>query len=160
MLTTFHLRKIILMPPFPNAPFACWKKGRAIREMVRIVKPGGYVGLHDVCWKDNTPERFKQRLVEFEGERPETIEGWKELFAKAGLDDVRTVDKSHMMSAWTKSLKKKLGVIAWVRAFFSIIHLWGIRSVGRILQSEKIFASECMGYGLVVRRKPAASRHQ
>ena len=38
------------------------EKGRAIREMVRIVKPGGYVGLHDVCWKDNTPERFKQRL--------------------------------------------------------------------------------------------------
>ena len=130
------------------------EKGRAIREMVRIVKPGGYVGLHDVCWKDNTPERFKQRLAEFEGERPETLEGWKELFAKAGLDDSRAVDKSHIMSAWTKNLKKKLGVIGWIKVLFAIIPLWGIRSVDRILQSEKIFESEYMGYAVVVGRKP------
>ena len=45
-------------------------KERAIAEMVRVTKPGGYVGIHDICWKDATPEKLKIKLEEIEGERP------------------------------------------------------------------------------------------
>ena len=51
------------------------EKERAISEMVRVAKPGGYVGIHDICWKEDTPEHMKQKLAEIEGERPETLEG-------------------------------------------------------------------------------------
>jgi len=34
-------------------------KERAIAEMVRVTKPGGYVGIHDICWQDDTPEKMK-----------------------------------------------------------------------------------------------------
>ena len=39
-------------------------KDRAIREMVRVARPGGYVGIHDLCWKEGTSEHLKQRLAE------------------------------------------------------------------------------------------------
>jgi ubiquinone/menaquinone biosynthesis C-methylase UbiE len=59
-------------------------KERAISEMVRVARSGGFVGIHDVCWKDDTPEHVKQELAELEGERPETLDGWKRLFEQAG----------------------------------------------------------------------------
>jgi ubiquinone/menaquinone biosynthesis C-methylase UbiE len=132
------------------------EKGRAVREMTRVVKPGGYVGLHDICWKDNTPESLKQRLAEIEGERPETLDGWKTLFEEAGLDDLRAADKSHLISAWTKSTKKELGITGWIKVVFEIIHLWGIKGLRRILESEEILESEYTGYGIIVGRKPPA----
>lgn len=55
-------------------------KERAIREMVRVTRPGGYVGIHDICWKESIPDDVKHKLGELEGERPETLKGWKELF--------------------------------------------------------------------------------
>lgn len=30
-------------------------KERAISEMVKVAKSGGYVGIHDICWKEDTP---------------------------------------------------------------------------------------------------------
>ena len=30
-------------------------KEKAIREMVRVVRPNGYVGFHDICWRSDTP---------------------------------------------------------------------------------------------------------
>ena len=38
-------------------------KERAIREMVRVVKPGGYVGIHDICWQPDTPSKMKKRRM-------------------------------------------------------------------------------------------------
>jgi hypothetical protein len=39
--------------------------------MGRVAKPGGYVGIHDLCWKEGPSEYLKRRLAELEGERPE-----------------------------------------------------------------------------------------
>ena len=56
------------------------EKERVLREMARVTKPGGYVGIHDLYWQNDAPEHLKHRLVEIEGEKPETLAGWKELF--------------------------------------------------------------------------------
>ena len=64
--------------PFVDAAFDCavsecsvclMDKEQALAEMARVVKPGGYVGIHDVCWQPHTPDRIKDRLAEIEGER-------------------------------------------------------------------------------------------
>ncbi len=129
----------------------------AIGEMVRVVKPAGYVGIHDVCWRTDTPDPMKQRLAEIEGERPETLNGWGRLFEEAGLVDVKTVDKSSLIPTWTKDLKRELRFGKRIKLVFGIIRMWGLRGLKIILESEQIFRSPHTGYGIIVGQKP--SRH-
>jgi len=129
------------------------EKERAISEMVRVAKPGGYVGIHDVCWKDDTPEQMKQKLAEIEGERPETLDGWKRLFEQAGLKDVVTIDKSYLIPDWEKSIRKELGLVGELKIFIKVFKKWGISGFKSVRASEQIFKSPHVGYGIIVGRK-------
>lgn len=149
--------------PFTDAAFDCvisecsvclMDKERALAEMARVVKSGGYVGIHDVCWQPHTPERIKNRLAEIEGESPEMLAGWKSLFERAGLLDVTTVDKSSVLSAWIKNTRKEVGLAGQLKLFINVIRKWGLRGLKDILESEWIFAGKHMGYGIIVGRKP------
>ena len=82
------------------------EKKRVIGEMVRVIRPVGCVGLHDLCWKEEAPDRLQRTLAEIEGERPETLEGWRRLFADAGLVRIKAVDKSDVLSGWTQASRK------------------------------------------------------
>ncbi len=132
-------------------------KERAIREMVRVVKPGGYVGIHDICWQPDTPSKMKKRLAETEEESPETLEGWKLLFEKAGLVEIETVDKSFLIPTWIKDSKKKLGFKGQLKLWLKIVRRWGIRGLRNIWSSERIFQSQYTGYGIIVGRKPSTN---
>jgi len=131
-------------------------KERAISEMARVVKPNGYVGIHDICWKQDTPEQMRKRLAEIEGERPETLEGWKALFEKAGLVDVKTVDRSSLILTWMKGIRKKLGFSGQLKIFLKIVRIWGIRGLRKVWESDRIFQSKHIGYGIIVGRKPSS----
>ncbi|USS40646.1 class I SAM-dependent methyltransferase [Thermococcus aggregans] len=112
--TTFILADAHKLP-FPDNTFdvvisectlCLLNKEVALREMVRVVKPNGRVGIHDVAWKENTPKELKLKLKEIEGEEPETIEGWKRLFEKVGLVDIVVVDKSHLIPEWMREIEE------------------------------------------------------
>ena len=75
-------------------------KEMVIAEMIRVATPGGFIGIHDICWKEDTPNDLKVRLKEIENESPETLEGWKKLFSESGLENCSATDKSHLMPAW------------------------------------------------------------
>jgi SAM-dependent methyltransferase len=146
-------------PPFPDAAFdvaicectlCLLDKEQVLREMVRVVGPGGYVGMHDACWRENTPDDLKRTLAEIEGERPETLEGWRRLFAQAGLAEIRAVDKSSLIPRWMKESREQLGRIGQLVLAWKIIRRWGIRGLRRILRSQRVFSSEQLGYGIVV----------
>lgn len=126
----------------------------AISEMVRVVKPGGYVGIHDICWKDDVPLDIRQSLDDIEGEKPETIEGWKDLFKRAGLIDIEAVDKSYLIPKWIINIKNELGVKGRFKIILRILRTWGINGFFRIRKSEKIFQSKYIGYGIIIGRKP------
>jgi len=128
-------------------------KERAIGEMVRVAKTGGYVGIHDICWNEGTPAHLKDSLAELEGERPETLAGWKNIFEKAGLKDVIILDKSYLITGWRNDIMKKIGIIKQIRIFVRIIKKWGLRGFNTIMESEKIFQSQYTGYGVIVGRK-------
>ncbi len=128
-------------------------KERAIREMVRVAKAGGYVGIHDVCWKGDVPEEMKIRLAEIEGEKPETLEGWKILFENAGLADVIAIDRSSLIHEWIEELKKQIGILGQVKIFLKAISKWGFESYRIIREVEKIYQSPYIGYGIIVGRK-------
>lgn len=130
-------------------------KPRAIAEMVRVVKPGGFVGIHDLCWQAGTPERLKVQLATLEGEKPETLEGWQQLFKQAGLIDVETVDKSTLIPLWSRSIRRKLGIAGQLRIFFRLFRHRGLHGLLNIWRSERIFSNRHTGYGIIVGRKPA-----
>ena len=129
------------------------KKERVLGEMVRVVRPGGCVGMHDLCWKEEAPDRLKRTLTEIEGERPETLAGCQRLFADANLVQVRAVDKSEVMSRWMRDSRRQLGLVGQLSLLLQIIRRWGIRGVRRVLQSERVFSSGLLGYGIVVGNK-------
>lgn len=128
-------------------------KQRAIGEMVRVVKRGGYVGISDLCWKESASPRLKSKLVAIENERPETLMGWAQLFEKGGLQEVHTKDLSDALATMTRDMRKQLGVRGEFRILLRIIKRWGLRPLGRIMASERLFRNENLGYGIIVGRK-------
>ena len=149
--------------PFPNDTFdavisectvCLLNKKKVIREMLRVVKPGGYVGIHDICWKEDTSERFKKRLAEIEGERPETLDGWKALFEDAGFVDIKGVDKSELIPLWVKEEMRELGIMGGIKIVSKVFKNWGLAGLRDVLESERIFQSKHTGYAIIVGRKP------
>lgn len=150
--------------PFPDNTFdvvisectlCLLNKEVALKEMVRVVKPNGCVGIHDVAWRGNAPEKLKLKLKEIEGEEPETPGGWRRLFEKAGLIDVVVVDKSHLIPEWMKEMRKEIGFWREVKIFLKILRKEGLKGLKNAWESMKIFESPYTGYVIVVGRKPA-----
>ena len=148
--------------PFPDAsfdvvicecPLCLLDKEQVLGEMVRVVMPGGRVGMHDLCWQADAPEELQQTLAEIEGERPETLQGWQRLFGQAGLTQIGAVDKSSLIPHWMKESKKQLGLIGQLRLAWRIFRRWGICGLWRVLRTERIFSSQQLGYGIVVGTK-------
>jgi ubiquinone/menaquinone biosynthesis C-methylase UbiE len=128
-------------------------KQRAIGEMVRVVRRGGYVGISDLYWKEGASDRLKAKLVELENERPETLTGWAQLFEDGDLQEVQTKDMSDAIATMTRDMRKQLGVRGKFRILLRIIRRWGICPLGTIIATERLFRSENLGYAIIVGRK-------
>jgi SAM-dependent methyltransferase len=129
-------------------------KQKVLGEMARVVKPGGRIGMHDLCWKEGAPDSLRRTLAEIEGERPETLEGWRECFRRAGLTDVVAEDKSDLIPAWMKESQRQLGLIGRAVVALKVMRRWGVGGLWRILRSERVFSSRHMGYCIVVGTRP------
>ena len=148
--------------PFPDDSFdvaisectlCLLEKARVIEEMARVVRPGGRVGMHDLYWEVGAPERLKRTLVEIEGERPETLEGWAALFRAAGLAEIITIDKKELISRWMRSEREQLGWSGQLALALKAVRRWGFGGLWTILKSERVFSSAHLGYCLVVGMK-------
>ncbi len=129
-------------------------KPRVLREMARVVRAGGYVGMHDLCWKEGASGQQKNTLAEIEGEIPETLDGWRRLFEGAGLVRVTAADLSDVKSVWMRESRTQLGLTGQLRMFLKIIRRWGVRGAWMVLRSQRVFSSDLLGYVLVVGTKP------
>lgn len=129
-------------------------KPAALGEMKRLVRSGGKVGMHDLCWREDVPERVRGALARIEGERPETLDGWQRLFRDAGLVEVEAVDKYDVKSQWMKDSRRALGLVGQVGLGVGVIRRWGLRGLWRVLRSQQVFSSRFLGYGIVVGTKP------
>ncbi len=121
---------------------------KALSEMVRVLKSGGTLGIADIYWKENTLEDLKQKLFELEGERTETLEGWKKLFENANLSEITTIEKPTLMSEWMKQTKKELGISGQLKIFWKALRRWGITGLIHLKKTEDIFQDEHLGYAL------------
>jgi SAM-dependent methyltransferase len=131
-------------------------KERALGEMVRVARPGGCVGMHDICWREGAPRSTRARLAEIEGERPETLAGWRALFESVGLTEVQALDRSDVIPAWMKEMRRRIGLLGQARLALRILQRWGPVGLLRIGRSQRILSGRHMGYGLLIGRKPRA----
>ena len=62
-------------------------KARAIRECVRVTKPGGYVGLNEGCWTRQPSPEMVERVKDAIGPYLSPLETWQTLWEASGLQD-------------------------------------------------------------------------
>ena len=115
----------------------------AIRELVRVTKPGGFVVLLQLVWKAPVDEVRKGVLSEHLGARPLMVVEWKRLLRESGVHDVHAEDWSDEETAFRPtvvkpfpdfaelfSLPERIGILrrAWRR--------WGWRGVSSVIARE------------------------
>jgi SAM-dependent methyltransferase len=116
----------------------------AVRELVRVTKPGGFVVLVQLVWKAPVDEERRRVLSEHLGARPLMLVEWKRLLSEAGVIELHTEDWSDAQTSFRGgavkpfpdfaelfTLPEKVGVLrrAWGR--------WGWRGVRAVLTRER-----------------------
>lgn len=134
-------------------------KPQAIRECVRVTRPGGYVGLNETFWLDDAPPeitRQAQTMVGVGTDIP-TISGWRALWAESGLQE--QVVKPCQLDPGAE-IKSRIRWIGWrwiLKAWGRALWMYMTNPAGRQLLKEMFDAPlavmEQMGYGLFVGKR-------
>ncbi len=135
-------------------------KPKAISEYVRVIKPGGYLGLNEVSWLKMPPEELAAYLYRVMGAKFLTCNGWKELLESSGLrETVALAYKTNAISQWTSEVRQfELAdfIKAWYRYFYMFIKNPAARKFTKEALSfpRSIFSLfQYFGYGLYAGKK-------
>jgi arsenite methyltransferase len=85
-------------------------KARAIRECVRVTKPGGCVGLNESLWIEQPPPELATRVKDAIGPFVQTSETWQALWRASGLQE--RVAKVCQVDARTE-VRSRIRWIGW-----------------------------------------------
>jgi ubiquinone/menaquinone biosynthesis C-methylase UbiE len=133
-------------------------KHRAIRECIRITKPGGYVGLNESFWTKEPSLKMIELVQDSIGGSIPTREAWQALWEASRLRN-RVVSLRQVETG--AEIKDRLGWVGW---------RWALRGLGRMLRLsitnpalrhsvKKFFGKPSLdsmqeiGYGLFVGKK-------
>ncbi len=136
-------------------------KQRAIDEYVRVIKPGGYVGLNEVTWIKAPPPALADYLTRTtSGEFLTCNNGWKELLEGSGLrETVALVHKISALRQWTDEIRQLEffeSLRAWRRFSYLFIKSPACRRFTKetLTFPKSIFSVfQYFGYGIYVGRK-------
>jgi SAM-dependent methyltransferase len=114
----------------------------AVRELVRVTKPGGTVVLVQLVWLRALEEGRRRELVEQLGVRPQMLMEWKQMLREAGIVDLHVEDWSD--SAASRSRPSVLGGLAELFTLRGKLRLlprawgrWGWKGVRAVLSRER-----------------------
>jgi ubiquinone/menaquinone biosynthesis C-methylase UbiE len=132
---------------------------KAMREYVRVVKPGGYIGFNEAIWVKEPSETLAEIIIEATSQQFKSPEIWEQLFREAGLTDLVTETYPMEMRAEASNQSSLLGFVDYMRILGRMVKVVFTDSETRALlkyagaNPRQYF--EYMGYGLFVGRKPA-----
>jgi len=134
---------------------------QVLNEMLRVVKPGGTVVIHESIWKSKLSYREKEELSERYGTTPLEPEEWNRMLQKAGAVNIISeheewskperfwkVRKDREVTHYTKVLTLRERLVTLKR----ITQKYGIKGVTKAMENEKVFYQAVLdgkiGYGL------------
>jgi ubiquinone/menaquinone biosynthesis C-methylase UbiE len=133
-------------------------KPRAIRECIRVTKPGGYVGLNETFWIKELTSEMAGRVRNAVGMSVPTVATWQTLWEACGLNE--RVVKIYRIDA-RKELRGRMQWLGarWVLGGFGrLLRLYFQEPASRSFLKDAFDAPmetlEYMGYGLFVGQKP------
>jgi SAM-dependent methyltransferase len=138
-------------------------KAAAIAEMVRVLKPGRYVGLNEVLWMETPPPGLAQKAAPTTslGAHILTADGWRELWGASGLEDaevrVYAVDAAEEVRSRIAWIGGRQVLRAWRRLLPLYIRKPAMRSALKGLMDTPREWFACLGYALLAGRKTAGS---
>ncbi len=132
---------------------------KAGREYVRVVKPGGFVGLNEAIWYEQPPEQGAELMYTLTGQQLRRPEEWTSMLRRMGLEDIQGRTYPVDMK---KEFRSQMGFLSLGEMFRivgrSVKALFGdaeSRQLMRLASKEPRSAYDYMGYGLYVGRVPS-----
>lgn len=131
---------------------------KAASEYVRVVKPGGYVGLNESVWYSDPPELAEKLMYELTGQRLRRPKEWIEMLHSTGLVEIQDRTYPLQMKAEMRSqlgflsTRDYLGILG--RAIKSMFTDPVTRQTFKTAFREPRSAIDHMGYGLYVGKVP------
>ena len=132
-------------------------KPRALAEMVRVTRPGGYVGISESIWTRALPPGVAQMASDM-GVAVETPAAWQALCDAAGLVDVAVRLRRVERAAEVRNRLRWVGLPWALRGFARTAQLYAtrpeIRPALKSFFGPGLSVFDCTGYGLFVGRVP------
>lgn len=136
-------------------------KAQAIQELERVTKPGGYVGINEMCWLREAPDALTPQVQAIlGGDQPlPTAAAWQTIWAASGLQApvarIYPVDPRQEVKDRIAWIGWRWLVRAWGRALRLYIRNPSVRAAIKAQFDFPLAVMEQMGYGLFVGRKSA-----
>lgn len=157
--------------PFPDAAFdivinECAvgipdDSQRVIDEMIRVVKPGGRIAIHESTWRKPLSSAEKDEIAERYGTTPLEHAEWIEMLKNAGAEDIQSELEpwSAPDNFWRVRKERDvtgpsniLTLAERIRTVWRILRQYGLRGVFTALRNERMFyrtiLDGSLGYGL------------
>ena len=135
-------------------------KAAAIAEMVRVLKPGGYLGLNEIAWLGEPPAGLVEKASAggMLGTEIVTVDRWRELWAASGLEETQ-VRVGQIDAA--EEVRSRVAWIGWrqvLRAWRRILPLFFTKpamrsSIRQLMDTPREWFDYC-SYLLLAGRKP------
>ncbi len=131
---------------------------RAAREYVRVVKPGGYLGMNEAVWIESPPEQGMELIGALTGQRIRDSEEWVAMLADAGLVDI--VERTFVVEM-KREARAQFGFLS-IGDYLRILSRFFTKSlfspstwkIMRLALSEPSSVYNYLGYGLYAGKKP------
>jgi ubiquinone/menaquinone biosynthesis C-methylase UbiE len=135
-------------------------RAKALREMVRVVRPGGYVGFNESIWtREPTPE--VATLTRDMDVDVQSVETWRSLCEEAGLQDLVVKLRRVDTAAEIRNRLRWVGLPWAMRAWGRTIRLYATepeaRSALKAFYGPGMSVFGCVGYGLFIGSVPPAT---